>query len=112
MSEFRTIETQEELDRIISEQLARQKDKFADYDQLKERVKELETENVELKSALDTSNQESASYNQQIEELQGKVSGYFGNEDSGPSGGGITDPSVMPTEPSGEAFGALANLNQ
>ncbi|MBF0844049.1 phage scaffold protein, partial [Streptococcus danieliae] len=46
MSEFKTIETQKELDRIISERLARQKNRFMDYDQLKDRVEELETENL------------------------------------------------------------------
>ncbi|MEX5397210.1 DUF4355 domain-containing protein [Streptococcus sp. ZJ93] len=76
MSEFKTIETQEELDRIVETRLARQKERFADYDQLKGRVKELETENVGLKSALETSKQESASSSKQIEELEGKVAGY------------------------------------
>lgn len=76
MSEFKTIETQEELDRIVEWRLARQKEKFADYDKLKERVKELETENVGLQSALEASKQESASSSKQIEELQGKVAGY------------------------------------
>ena len=38
MSEFKTIETQEELDRIIGERLSRQKEKFADYDDLKASV--------------------------------------------------------------------------
>lgn len=43
MSEFKTIETQEELDRIVKDRLARQKEKYADYDKLRERVEELET---------------------------------------------------------------------
>ena len=46
MSEFKTIETQEDLDRIVKERLARQKEKYADYDELKSRVKELEDENA------------------------------------------------------------------
>ena len=32
----------------------------------------------------------------------------FENTDSGPSGGGITDPTVTPAEPSGEAFGGIS----
>lgn len=32
----------------------------------------------------------------------------FDNADSGPSGGGITDPTVAPAEPSGEAFGGIS----
>ncbi|MCC9678914.1 hypothetical protein HK249_07610 [Streptococcus agalactiae] len=33
----------------------------------------------------------------------------FENTDSGPSGGGITDPTVTPAEPSGEAFGGISD---
>lgn len=76
MSEFKTIETQKELDRIISERLARQKNRFMDYDQLKDRVEELETENLGLNSAVTAFKQESASYSKQIEDLEEKVASY------------------------------------
>ncbi|MGT2963853.1 capsid assembly scaffolding protein Gp46 family protein [Streptococcus acidominimus] len=76
MSEFKTIETQKELDRIISERLARQKNRFKDYDQLKDRVEELETENLGLNSAVTAFKQESASYSKQIEDLEEKVASY------------------------------------
>ncbi|MBS4750976.1 DUF4355 domain-containing protein [Carnobacteriaceae bacterium zg-ZUI78] len=76
MSEFKTIETQEELDRIIGDRLARQKEKYSDYDQLKSRVEELENENGGLKVTLESSKQELSSYTSQIEALNTKVSSY------------------------------------
>lgn len=57
MSEFKTIETQEELDRIIGERLSRQKEKFADYEDLKSSVKKLEQKNADLLQAIDNNNQ-------------------------------------------------------
>lgn len=76
MSEFKTIETQEELDRIVKERLARQKEKYADYDALKSRVKELEDENAELHTAADASAKDKTAQESQIAELQSKISGY------------------------------------
>lgn len=76
MSEFKTIETQEDLDRIVKERLARQKEKYADYDALKSRVRELEDENAELHTAADVSAKDKTSQENQIAELQSKISGY------------------------------------
>ncbi|MGC4387199.1 phage scaffold protein, partial [Streptococcus suis] len=76
MSNFKPIETQEELDRIISERLARQKEKYADYDQVKARVSELEKENGVLKSAAESSKANTADFEKQIAELQGQVKNY------------------------------------
>lgn len=53
MSDFKVISTQEELDRVIGERLARQKEKYADYDDLKERNVALESEKVSLQEELD-----------------------------------------------------------
>lgn len=69
MSDFKVIETQEELDRIIGERLARQKEKFADYDELKSLNSRLEAEKIQLNEALQLS--QSAK-----EELETKVSRY------------------------------------
>ncbi|HEL2424238.1 TPA: DUF4355 domain-containing protein [Streptococcus suis] len=76
MSNFKPIETQEDLDRIISERLARQKEKYADYDQVKARVSELEKENGVLKSAAESSKANTADFEKQIAELQGQVKNY------------------------------------
>ena len=76
MSEFKPITTQEEFDAAIKERLSREKAKYSDYDQLKSRVEELETENVGLKSTIEANRQSKADDEKQLEELQNQVSGY------------------------------------
>ena len=76
MSEFKTIETQEELDNIVKERLRREREKFSDYDELKKRVSELESENSALKSTVEDDKQTRAGLDAQITELQGQVSNY------------------------------------
>lgn len=76
MSEFKVIETQEELDNIIKERLRREREKFGDYDALKARVSELESENGGLKSALESSQQGKSADAQKIAELESQVAGF------------------------------------
>ena len=52
MTEFKVIETQEQLNAIIKARLDREKEKYADYDQLAEKIKNLETENSNLKQTI------------------------------------------------------------
>nr|DAJ34176.1 MAG TPA: protein of unknown function (DUF4355) [Caudoviricetes sp.] len=52
MTEFKVIETQEQLDAIIKSRLDREKAKYSDYDTLSEKIKNLETENTNLKQAI------------------------------------------------------------
>lgn len=52
MTEFKVIETQEQLNAIIKARLDREKEKYADYDQLSEKIKKLETENTNLKQTI------------------------------------------------------------
>lgn len=52
MTEFKVIETQEQLDAIIKSRLDREKAKHSDYDALTEKIKNLETENTNLKQAI------------------------------------------------------------
>lgn len=52
MTEFKVIETQEQLDTIIKSRLEREKSKYADYEELAEKVKNLETENANLKQTI------------------------------------------------------------
>lgn len=87
MSEFKTIETQEELDRIIGERLSRQKEKFADYDDLKASVKKLEEKNADLLLAIDNNNkllkerdEVLTSKEAEFSELQKVVDGYQLNQ--------------------------------
>lgn len=76
MSEFKTIETQEELDNIVKERIRREREKFGDYDDLKKRVSELESENGALKATVEETKQTIAESDAQITELQGQVSNY------------------------------------
>lgn len=76
MSDFKPITTQEEFDAAIKERLSREKAKYSDYDQLKSRVTELETENVGLKSTIEGNNQSKADADKQLEELQNQIAGY------------------------------------
>lgn len=76
MSDFTAITTQEELDTIVKARLAREKEKYADYDQLKTRVSDLEKENGALKSAAEASKTSAADYDKQITNLKKQVAGY------------------------------------
>lgn len=76
MSEFKPITTQEEFDAAIKERLSREKAKYSDYDQLKSRVTELETENVGLKSTIEANNQSKADADKQLEKMQNQISNY------------------------------------
>lgn len=66
MSEFKVIETQEELDTIVKARIAREREKYQDYDQLKTRVEELETENSSLQTALNDAKSNTDSYTEKI----------------------------------------------
>lgn len=52
MTEFKVIETQEQLDAIIKSRLEREKAKYSDYDTLAEKIKNLEAENSSLKQTI------------------------------------------------------------
>lgn len=52
MTEFKVIETQEQLDAIIKSRLDREKAKYSDYDTLAEKIKKLEMENTSLKQTI------------------------------------------------------------
>lgn len=76
MTEFKVIETQEQLDTIIKARLDREKSKYADYDSLAEKIKNLETENTNLKQTIaDKETSESTNLNR-IAELEKSVSGW------------------------------------
>lgn len=73
MTEFKVIETQEQLNEIIKARLEREKEKYADYDQLAEKIKKLETENSNLKQTIaDKETSESTSLTR-ISELEKDV---------------------------------------
>lgn len=77
MDEFKIIETQEELDKIIAERLKRERTKVENqYTEkiagLETKVSELETENADIKSSLRKLSEKDS----EIEQLQGRIKGY------------------------------------
>lgn len=70
MSEFKIIESQEELDRVISERLKREREKVIS--EFSEKIKSLESENAEIKANI----QKAAEKDGVIEKLEGKIKGY------------------------------------
>ncbi|HFU4377202.1 TPA: DUF4355 domain-containing protein [Streptococcus suis] len=76
MSEFKVIETQEDLDTIIKARLGRLREQYADYDELKSRVSTLEAENAGLKETVAKSNQTAADFESQIEGYKSTIAGY------------------------------------
>ncbi|EGS30610.1 hypothetical protein HMPREF9130_1232 [Peptoniphilus sp. oral taxon 375 str. F0436] len=81
MSEFKVIETQEELDKIIAERLKRERNKVEE--ELKEKLKTYETqiqdlkaENAETKANLEKASEKDS----EIEKLQGQIKGYEKSE--------------------------------
>ena len=80
MPDFKTIETQEELDKIIQERLNRQKEslekQIADYDQLKTKVTDLEAENSALKVAAEKTKSTLGGHEKEVAKLNAKIAGY------------------------------------
>lgn len=81
MTEFKVIETQEQLDKIIAERLKRERSKVED--EYKEKINNYETQIQELKSenAQAKANLEKASEkDSEIEKLEGQIKGYEKSE--------------------------------
>lgn len=75
---FKVIETQEQFDAMISKRLERERQtiesRFADYDQLKEKLAEQETKITELGNTIEANKAERDGLNGQIADLQHKLS--------------------------------------
>ena len=76
MSEFKVIETQEQLDEIIKKRLEREKSKFADYDNLTEKVKKLEAGKLDLEKTIKTYKESEGTNLNRISELEKTVSSW------------------------------------
>ena len=76
MSEFKVIETQEELDRIIGDRLARERAKYEDYDDLKKAKSDLESQVGQLQSTIEESNKSLKANDATVAELNKKIAGY------------------------------------
>lgn len=73
---FKPIETQEELDRIIQGRLDREKEKFADYDDLKAKNASYETQVTALQKTIDESSATNKSHDATVAELNAKIKGF------------------------------------
>jgi hypothetical protein len=73
MTEFKVIETQEQLNAIIKARLDREKEKYADYDTLAEKIKKLETENTNLKQTITEKETSASTTASRISELEKDV---------------------------------------
>lgn len=83
MSEFKVIETQEQLDGIIGDRLRRQQEtmekKFADYlspDDFKSKTEDLENKVSELGKMLEQANAEISAFNSTLEEKDATIKKY------------------------------------
>ena len=76
MSEFKAIETQEQLDKIISDRLNREREKYADYDSLKGEKATLEKQLAELSTSLEENKINKQTHEEQLNELNKKVKEY------------------------------------
>lgn len=78
--EFKAITTQEEFDKAIQDRLNRQKEalekQYADYEEIKARNQDLETEVGTLKTALAESNEKASNYDKDLSDLNAKIAGY------------------------------------
>ncbi|ERK57831.1 hypothetical protein HMPREF1983_00934 [Gemella bergeri ATCC 700627] len=76
MTEFRPIETQEQLNAIIKQRLEREKVKYSDYDNLVEKIQDLETENLNLKQTIDQHKENDSVNLNKIAELEKNINSY------------------------------------
>lgn len=80
MSDFKVIETQEQLDAIIKDRIARAEakavEKYADYDKLKADAADKDKQIAALSTKLEEQNGKTSEYDKQIADLTAKVKEY------------------------------------
>lgn len=78
--EFKAITTQEELDNVIKDRLARQKEtiesQYQDYEEIKKRKEELETEVGALNETIKETNKKYANHDADLSNLNAKLKDY------------------------------------
>lgn len=79
MSDFKVINTQEELDAVINERLSRVAKKYSDYDEIKTRNSEYEKQLGDLQSQIKEFANSKSAYENQIKELNVQVQGFQTN---------------------------------
>ncbi|HJA90846.1 MAG TPA: DUF4355 domain-containing protein [Candidatus Jeotgalibaca merdavium] len=73
---FKPIETQEALDLIIKDRLAREREKYADYDDLKAKNASYETQVTALQKTIDESSATNTAHDDAVAELNAKIKGF------------------------------------
>lgn len=80
MADFKPINTQEEFDAAIGDRIKREREtmakKYGDYDDLKKRVEDQETQIGALTKERDDNAQKYAGYDKTVADLQAQVKGY------------------------------------
>lgn len=80
---FEVIETQEQLDGIIADRLRREREttakKYADYDEIKQKVSDYEKQIGEMTKAADENAKKYSAYDTKFAEMQSKIKGYETN---------------------------------
>ena len=73
MSDFKTIETQEELDAIIKARLSREREKYADHDDLKKRSADFEARETTYQNTINDLKTRETELVSQVESLNGDL---------------------------------------
>lgn len=76
MSEFKVIETQEQLDEVIKKRLEREKAKYADYDSLSEKIQNLEAEKLNLQGIIEKNKESEEVSKTRIAELEKTIGSW------------------------------------
>lgn len=74
MSEFQPITTQEEFDEAIKGRLQREKQKYSDYEEIKGKLANYETQIGELNGALQSANDKIATFDAELADRDSKIS--------------------------------------
>ena len=73
MSEFKAITSQEELDSIVKARVAREREKYSDYEELKTKVADFETKEATYQSTIEGLKSEKNDLSGQLESVNGEL---------------------------------------
>ena len=73
MSDFKIIETQEELDAVIKSRLSREREKYADYDDLKKQLADFEAKETTYQNTINDLKTRETELASQVESLNGDL---------------------------------------
>lgn len=75
-SKFQSIETQEAFDKAVKDRLAREREKFSDYEELKAKNAELESDKVALQTSIDELTNDLQDKNEEISGLNSQITSH------------------------------------